>query len=215
MKYSAVIVAAGKGSRSGLQMNKVYSMLDGRCVLEHSLDIFLNDSDCTQVICVVDVADFYHYLPHKQNQKIILASGGTTRQQSVLNGIAPVLEDVVMIHDGARPFITQEIIDRCKTLMSSHEAVCTCMPCTDTIKIGQSTIQSTLDRSTLVVAQTPQCFHTQQYYQLALKAMEENINVTDDCSILEWAGCKDIVVALGSSKNIKLTWPSDFEPEKK
>ena len=215
MKYSAIIVAAGKGSRSGLSINKVYSLLAQRRVLEYSLELFLSDPDCCQVVCVVNIEEFNKYFPMKYDQKIVLAQGGTTRQQSVLNGMAAVTQDVVMIHDGARPYVSVDIIQRCKEVLAHHEAACVCMPCVDTIKQGNGRIETTLDRSLLYVAQTPQCFHSDNYFKHACLAMRQNVSVTDDCSIMEWAGCDDIAIVQGSSLNVKLTWPDDFNPKNK
>lgn len=209
-QYSAVIVAAGKGSRSGLGMNKVYAPLNGKCVLQHSLDVFLNDPSCGQIIVVCDIEDYHHYMGSVEDGRIILAKGGSTRQHSVLNGVCAAIYDTVMIHDGARPYIDQTIIDRCKQALLTHESALVCMPCIDTIKYGHDHIEKTLDRSLLYVAQTPQCFHTSVYMDCAIAIMEKGIAVTDDCQIMELCGHDDIAIVQGSSKNIKLTWPSDF-----
>ena len=209
-QYSAVIVAAGKGSRSGLTMNKVYAPLDDKCVLQHALDVFLNDPDCGQIIIVCDIHDYYHYMGMVENGRIILAKGGSTRQHSVLNGVSAAIYDTVMIHDGARPYINQQILDRCKKALATHESALVCMPCIDTIKYGHDHIEKTLDRSLLYVAQTPQCFHTSIFMDCAINIMNQGINVTDDCQIMELCGHDDIAIVQGSSKNVKLTWPSDF-----
>lgn len=209
--YSAVIVAAGKGSRSGLTMNKVYAPLDNTCVLQHSIDVFKHDTDCGQIIIVCDIADYYHYMPSVDDGRILLAKGGTTRQHSVLNGVCAAIYDTVMIHDGARPFIDQSMIDRCKQALTMHESALVCMPCIDTIKYGHDHIEKTLDRSLLYVAQTPQCFHTKVYLDRAIDIMNQGISVTDDCQIMELSGHDDIAIVRGSSKNIKLTWPTDFD----
>lgn len=208
--YSAVIVAAGKGSRSGLTMNKVYAPLEGRCVLEHSLSVFQNDPDCGQIIVVCDIDDFKHHMGPIEDGRIILAKGGPTRQQSVLNGVSAAIYDTVLIHDGARPYIDQTILDRCKQALATHESALVCMPCIDTIKYGHDHIEKTLDRSLLYVAQTPQCFHTRSYMDCAISIMNQGITVTDDCQIMELSDHDDIAIVQGSSKNVKLTWPADF-----
>lgn len=209
-KYSAVIVAAGKGSRSGLTMNKVYAPLGESCVLQHSLNVFLNDQDCGQIIVVCDINDYYRYMGMVEDGKIILAKGGSTRQESVLNGVSAAIYDTVMIHDGARPYIDQAMLDRCKDALLTHESALVCMPCIDTIKYGHDHIEKTLDRSLLYVAQTPQCFHTSVYMDCAISILNQGIAVTDDCQIMELCGHDDIAIVQGSSKNVKLTWPSDF-----
>lgn len=211
MKYSAVIVAAGKGSRSGLSINKVYSKINDKYVIQHSMDLFLNDPDCDQVIVVVNVNEFNTYFPHYYDQRVIVVKGGATRQHSVLNGVCACTNELVMIHDGARPFITQTIVDNCKQALQSHDSALVCMPCADTIKYGVDKIEKTLDRSTLYIAQTPQCFHTTQYLMAAKQAIDDGVSVTDDCQVMELYGSDDIAIVTGSSKNVKLTWPTDFE----
>lgn len=211
MKYSAIVLAGGVGTRSGLKINKVYSEYNNKVILNYSIDLFLKDKDCGQVIVVCNKDDFNKYSKCPLTSRLILAYPGNTRQESVLHGMAAVVNDYVMIHDGARPFIDERIINDCKQSLMIHKAVLVAMPCSDTIKYGHEYIEKTLDRSLLYVAQTPQCFHTSFYYDLAIKAYKDNINVTDDCSIVEIYSKENIAIVKGSNKNIKLTWPEDFK----
>ena len=106
LDYTALIVAAGAGTRMGLGYNKAYyRMADGKTILEHTMDCFLQDEDCKEIVVVTDSEDFYHALGPDTIGKIVVVQGGASREESVWNGMKAVLCDTVFVHDGARPFL--------------------------------------------------------------------------------------------------------------
>ena len=158
MDYSCVIVAAGKGSRMNLGYNKVYYMLDDKCILEHTIKAFKDDHDCKEIIVVCDIDDFK---AHIKDDDVILVSGGATRSDSVYNGLQKVSYEYVMIHDGARPYVSSKILDDTKQCLSKHNACLAMVDCKDTIKkVVDNKVVKTYVRSTLKNAQTPQSFKT-------------------------------------------------------
>ena len=203
MKYQAIVLGGGKGSRADLGYNKIlYKMKDGRTVLEKSCDIFLNDDDCQKLIVVLN-----EELPFR-NEKVIKTKGGINRYDSVLNGLKLVDSEYVLIHDGARPFVTKDDINRLKTELASEDGAILVNKTVDTIKeVRDGYIAGTPQREYLYNALTPQGFKTE-----VLKEAYANVDfngVTDDASVLEKYG-KKVKIVEGSLNNRKLTSPEDF-----
>lgn len=212
MKYSVVIVAAGKGSRMKLGYNKVYAPLpNGKAILAETMSIFQQDEDCTEIIVVTEPETFLHMTKGHWPSKVVVASGGATRQESVSHGLMAVKEDIVMIHDGARPYLDKDSLSALKKTMETEEAACLSMPCKDTIAVVKDGyIYQALDRSTLCAAQTPQVFRTSLIMQCMRKAVQEHFVGTDDCSlVMKWSQAK-IAVVEGSYANKKITTPEDL-----
>ncbi len=131
--------------------------------------------------------------------------GGKERQDSVYEGLKHVTSDYVMIHDGARPFVKKDLLDRLVVGMEEHKAVLAMVPCKDTIKrVKDGKVVETLIRSELMQAQTPQAFDTVLIRNAYKEAIENNIQATDDASMLELQG-KDVYVVEGDYDNIKIT----------
>ena len=209
MDYSCVIVAAGKGSRMNLGYNKVYYMLDDKCILEHTIKSFKDDSDCKEIIVVCDIDDFK---AHIKDDDVILVSGGATRSDSVYNGLQKVSYEYVMIHDGARPYVSSKILDDTKQCLSKHNACVAMVDCKDTIKkVIDNKVVKTYDRTTLKNAQTPQSFKTSLIIEAYQKAIADNFVATDDASIYEAYGNDDVYVIEGSYDNIKITTIEDIK----
>ena len=209
MDYSCVIVAAGKGSRMNLGYNKAYYMLDDKCILEHTIKAFKDDSDCKEIIVVCDIDDFK---AHIKDDDVILVSGGATRSDSVYNGLQKVSYEYVMIHDGARPYVSSKILDDTKQCLSKHNACLDMVDCKDTIKkVVDNKVVKTYVRSTLKNAQTPQSFKTSMIIEAYQKAMADNFVATDDASIYEVYGKDDVYVIEGSYDNIKITTIEDIK----
>ena len=212
MKYSALVVAAGSGSRMKLGYNKVYMRLkDGKCLLDKTLSVFLNDPDCSQVVVVTDPYTFRQEIGTDTVGKIVIARGGSTRQQSVYNGLMSVLEDRVLIHDGARPFLSYDALQRLKEAMETEQAALLMVPCKDTIKrVKDGYVEETYDRSTLACAQTPQAFDTSLLIRCMHCANEEGWTGTDDASLVERYGNVRIKAVEGDYANLKVTTPEDI-----
>ena len=213
MKYSTVIVAAGRGQRMNLGFNKVYAKLsDGRTILEHAMDIFMADKDCLQITVVTDAEDYYHNVKGRWPGKISITEGGDTRQQSVSNGLDTVIAGNVFIHDGARPFLDRESLERLKKTMETEQAALLCVPTKDTIKVViDGFITETPDRNTLMNAQTPQAFRTSLLLDCMAKARAEGFTGTDDTSLIERYSDVKVKAVEGSYSNIKITTPEDLD----
>ncbi len=210
MKYDAVIVAAGSGSRMGLGYNKVYYRPDQETVLEKTIHVFDGDDDCAHIIVVTDTEDYREIIGEAAG-KIVLTEGGNTRQQSVANGLALVREAHVMVHDGARPYLSKDLLQRLKQALQEDDAVCPMIPVKDTIKIVRDGyIQETIPRSLLFAAQTPQCFRTELLCACMEKAQRDGYTGTDDCDLVEHFSDIKIRAVEGEYRNIKLTTPEDL-----
>lgn len=213
MKYSAVIVAAGSGTRMKLGYNKVYARIQGNdTILEKTMSVFLNDPDCQQVVVVTDPDTFQKEVSSRIPGRIVLAKGGATRQESVASGLGAVMSRYVMIHDGARPYITQELLHSLKNELEHHDAVIPGVPCKDTIKVVKDGyIEKTIPRDTLMAAQTPQAFRTDLILTCMHKAIIDGYTGTDDAELVEKYSDTKIKVIEGSYKNIKITTPEDLK----
>ena len=212
MKYTAVIVAAGSGSRMGLGFNKVYYEADGQTILERTVRVFLDDPDCAQIVVVTDAADYFAHISWRHPGRVMLAAGGKTRQQSVLNGLHASLCDTVFIHDGARPFLAAEQLADLRTAMETEEAACLMVPCKDTVqRVEDGYIAEALPRESLMAAQTPQAFRTDLIINCLEQAERDGYTGTDDCSaVLRYTDVR-IKAITGSYANIKITTPEDLK----
>ncbi|MEG0176655.1 MAG: 2-C-methyl-D-erythritol 4-phosphate cytidylyltransferase [Bacilli bacterium] len=211
MKYSVIIVAAGSGSRMNLGYNKVYYPLNGVTILEQTMKKFESDIRCTQIVVVTEGNDYKQHTNH-YNGKIVVVRGGDTRQESVFNGLCAVKEDVVFVHDGARPFVTASSLDRLCESLTCNDAAILMVPCKDTIKIVENGfVKETLERSKLMHAQTPQAFKTKLLLECYQKAFTDNYLGTDDASLVERYSNANIAVVEGDYKNIKITTKEDIK----
>ena len=212
MKYCAVIVAAGSGTRMGLGYNKVYLRLqDGRTVIEKTISVFEADPECMEIIVVTDSDEYLKLYRERMHGRITLVHGGATRQESVSNGLQAVITDYVMIHDGARPYLDNDSLNRLKEALETADAALLCVPCKDTIKyVEDGRIGGTYPRETLVSAQTPQAFRTELILECMRKAEKEGWTGTDDCSLAERYSDAVILPVEGSYANIKITTPEDI-----
>lgn len=212
MKYSAIVLAAGKGSRSRLSYNKVLYPITGRPLLDKSLDLFESDPDCTQIILVCAPGELEDFSHRFAREKVEFACGGKNRQDSVFSGLLQVREAKVMIHDGARPFASPDLLARLKKELKAYPAVVPGIEVVDTIKEidGNGFCVRTPMRSRLRAIQTPQAFSTALICEALEKAIEEEFPVTDDAMAVEQF--KDIRARCveGEVTNIKITSPEDL-----
>ena len=216
--FVAIIPAAGDSSRYSGEVPKQFLRVDGRTVLELSIKPLLDFSECLGVCVLVPPEDQYHKaLEIKDNPKIFLVEGGTSRIDSVSKGVkfwqqSELSYDYILIHDAARPCLrssdVQQLLD---SIDSEVDGVVLGIPCSDTIKkvsAEGSLILNTLDRSKLWRAFTPQIFRKEV---LQKNALEENIEkeFTDEASLVEANGGK-LKMVKGFEDNIKLTFPEDL-----
>ena len=216
--FVAIIPAAGDSSRYSGEVPKQFLRVDGRTVLELSIKPLLDFSECLGVCVLVPPEDQYHKaLEIKDNPKIFLAEGGTSRIDSVAKGVkfwqqSELSYDYILIHDAARPCLrSSDIQQLLESIDSEVDGVVLGIPCSDTIKkvsAEGSLILNTLDRSKLWRAFTPQIFRKEV---LQKNALEENIEkeFTDEASLVEANGGK-LKMVKGFEDNIKLTFPEDL-----
>lgn len=210
MKYSCVICAAGSGTRLNLGYNKVfYPIHDGKTILDCTISVFEEDEDCNQIVVVTQKENFERIQGFR---KVVLTEGSKTRSLSVFEGLKLVRNDVVMIHDGARPYVTQKNLDDIKACLIEHDACLLAVPCVDTIKVvnGMSVVQ-TPKRSTLYNAQTPQAFKTDLIMRAYQKSFDLNIEVSDDASAVELCTDVPVQIVLSNYQNKKITNPEDIQ----
>lgn len=211
MKYSAMILAAGSGERCGLGYNKLlYKFEDGETILEKSVKAFERHKDCVQIILVISQKDKVQ-IQELFKDRVDYVLGGATRQDSSLNGLSVVKCEYVMIHDGARPYVSGEEIQACAEKLEVCDACLLMVPAKETIKVVENgKVVTTPKRETLMIAQTPQCFKTSLIKSCTMKAKAEGLAVTDDASIIEACSDTPVEVVVGSYTNIKVTTPEDL-----
>lgn len=211
MNYSAIILCAGKGSRSGLTYNKMLYRFKNKTVYEMSMEIFLNDERCKQIVVVTKEEELDDLKKLISSKKIDYVFGGKERQDSVYNGLQVVKEDYVLIHDGARPYLKKENIDDILECLNKNDACLLVVPVKDTIKVCiDGNILKTLPREQLVQAQTPQAFKTELIKRCYQKGKDKNYIATDDASLVEYFENIEVKAVLGSYSNIKITTPDDL-----
>jgi len=216
-KTCAIILAAGKGKRMGSTINKQYLNIKGKPLLVYTLMAFCK-CDLIDEIVIVTREDEMDYCKREIVEKygIIKVSqivkGGLERQHSVLNGLLAAKGfDIVLIHDGARPFVNYDIIkEGIKYAKLYGASACGITP-KDTIKIkdNEGFVVETLDRNFLVSVQTPQCFKYNLILNCHKRLIEEGGSVTDDTMVVEKYGNK-VFLYEGSYNNIKITTPEDL-----
>ena len=218
---SAVVVAAGTGKRFGTELPKQFQELCGKPVLYYSLKT-LCDSPLIDEIIVVTSNDWIEWCSDEIVKKYDLekvqavVEGGAERYDSVLAGlmVVDISSDYVFIHDGARPFLSEEILQRGFDTVSRYGTAVAAIPSTDTIKIADTdgVVLSTPDRRSTWQIQTPQIFA----YSLILNAYfslteEDKDGLTDDAMLIERKGSAPVHLFLGSPDNFKITRPEDLK----
>ena len=217
-KIALLIVAAGRGSRAGGDLPKQYQKLAGQAVLTHTLEALARCSLISMIATVIhpDDSELYEAATQQFGDRLLPAiHGAETRQKSVHNGLlalAPHKPDLVLIHDAARPFVDEGLIERVVTGLTQANAVLPAIPVTDTIKqVKQDKVVRTVERSDLYAAQTPQGFTFDLALELHNKAAKaDNSSFTDDASLAEWAE-HEVLLVKGSADNYKLTTKRDME----
>ena len=215
MKTYAIILAAGKGLRAGLKKNKMFAQLAGRTPLEYSLRA-CKKAECFDGIVIV-CQDCEMGIAKEIGSKIfpdaIYTVGGKTRQESAYAGLMALPDDVqiVAIHDGARCFITPELIVRCIQSCELYGSGVAGRRCTDTVKTidNRDCFVRTLNRDEIILVETPQVFIKEEIIEAYKKAFAEGYTGTDDAGLMERMG-KKVRLVESKEENFKLTIPRDF-----
>lgn len=226
-----IIPAAGLGTRMTLsasgkkKTSKQFTDLGGAPILVHTLRKFVQSPQVDELFVALrknEIASFRARLENEARdvlQKTIhYVVGGEHRQQSVANALAMVSaapDDIVLVHDAVRPFVSQEIIQEVIEAARKHGAAIAGMPAVDTIKQVERTadgavIKSTILREKVVMAQTPQGFRYSVLRKIFDEASADGFVGTDEASLAERSG-QEVAVVMGSPRNIKITTPTDLE----
>lgn len=220
MRVAAVIVAAGRGERAGQSVEgpKQYRKIGGEAVLSHTLRAFLDCPLIDHVVVVIHKEDaaLFAQATGEHTENIITVTGGPTRQESTRLGLLALKDiapDHVLIHDGVRPFISADLLERVIFNLTPHIGVLPVLAVSDTLKAAghDAMVSATVPRAGLYAAQTPQAFP----YAPILTAHDAAFaagrsDFTDDSAIAEWHGLPVRIVE-GSADNTKLTWAKDID----
>jgi 2-C-methyl-D-erythritol 4-phosphate cytidylyltransferase len=214
---SVVVVAAGSGKRMNIGINKQFIKLGEKEVIAHTIQVFYINKDIDEIVVCIKPEEEEYFLDNiinKYNFKgVKIAYGGKERQDSIYNGLKKLDEkcNIVLIHDGARPFVDDKIIAESIEEAKVKKAVVVGVPVSDTIKIVKDgEIESTPDRSLLWAAQTPQVFEYNTIKRAYEDAYESGFYGTDDSMLVERIGQK-VSMVMGSHKNIKITNQEDLK----
>lgn len=215
---SAVIVAGGKGTRMNMNESKQFMMIGDMPVLSRTISAFENSQNVSEIVVVVneeDVSFCEENIVNAYNFRKVtkVVAGGKERQYSVYNGISNTNSsaNIVLIHDGARPFITEDVIRNTIDGAIEHSSAVCAVKVKDTIKVASSEgiITKTLERDSLWSIQTPQAFKRNVILAAHEKAQNDNFLGTDDAVLVEQLGIATKIV-LGNYLNIKITTQEDL-----
>lgn len=203
MKYSAIIPCGGIGSRLNLGYNKILYKINDKLLIERTIDNFILDEDCLEIVVVYQKDDYNLLNETIKHPKVKFVLGGACREESVYNGLKIASLDYVLIHDGARPNISKELIERIKDKLNEYECV---IP---TVKSKDATlINNAYHSNEILLIQTPQALKR----ELLIKAMEQ-VDLSkfkDDGSIYSYVYKKEIGIVEGDYSNIKVTTVDDL-----
>lgn len=222
-KNVAIVLAAGRGTRMNSAVQKQYLLVNGYPVLYYSLNVFQRSQWIDEIIlvtgkeemdfCKKEIVERYHLTKVKH-----IIPGGKERYHSVYNGLTQITEEgYVFIHDGARPCIDEELLQRAMQAAEKYRACVVGMPVKDTIKISDADgfATHTPPRSLVWQVQTPQVFETglvKSCYEKLMREMETtaDVSVTDDAMVVERESDVKVKLVEGSYSNIKITTPEDL-----
>lgn len=218
MKNIALILASGNGSRFGLDYPKQFVKIKNKCILQYTVEKFQNNAKIDEIYLVTnpEYVEKVTELTKDYSKVIKVIAGGKTRKDSSYNGITAIKEEEanILIHDGVRPLVSDEIITNCTKEMENNQAICVTIDSTDTIfeTDENGIIKSIPNRKYVRRAQTPQCFKLSVIKKAhALAKNDANCLVTDDCGLIMHYNLADIKTIEGSNSNIKITYPKDLD----
>lgn len=212
---TGIILAAGNSSRYGKNINKNFEQINDKYILEFSLIAFNENKYIDEIIVILKDSERKIVekilLRHKYKKEIKLINGGSTRNESVYNGIKETESDIILIHDGARAAIKDEYINKCIEAMEEYKGATIAVRSKDTIKVADENniVINTPKRNNTWQVQTPQCFNRKILLEEILK-YNFSSDITDECSLLEDAGY-EVKLICGDYSNIKLTDSDDLK----
>lgn len=216
MNYQVIIPAAGSGKRMGAGFNKLFLEMKSRPIIAYTLDVFVSDIHCEKIILVIKETDrkmFNELLKqYTTDVEIVLVVGGDERQDSVYAGMcAADPHGIVLVHDGARPFIDHLTIRQLVETAETTGAAIAAVPVKDTIKkVANMHVIETVERSSLWQIQTPQAFHYSILMRAHELANEEQYLGTDEASLVERIDGQSVQIVTAHYDNIKLTTQEDL-----
>lgn len=203
---AAIIVAAGQGTRAGSSVPKQFAPIAGKPMLAHSFAALSSHPAIEQVLVVIGQEQ--EAALEEALGKVAFVIGGTTRRESVANGLAAIDAERVLIHDAARPFLSHKVIDALLAVLDSHEGALPALPVADTLARGGDALGDTVPREGLVRVQTPQAFRTATI-RAAHAAWPSDREATDDAQMVRALG-QEIALVPGDIQLEKITHPADF-----
>ena len=203
MKYSAIIPCGGIGSRLNLGYNKILYKINDKLLIERTINNFILDEDCLEVVIVYQKDDYKLLNKTIKHPKVKFVLGGATREESVYNGLKMAISEYVLIHDGARPNVNKELIERIKNKLNDYECVIPVVKSKDATLIDKE-----YHTKEILLIQTPQALNR----ELLIKAMEQ-VDLSkfkDDGSVYSYVYKKEIGIVEGDYSNIKVTTIDDL-----
>ena len=210
---TGIILVAGNSTRFGKNRNKNFEIVNKKSILSYSINAYDKNKYIDNIIIVIRETDSKEVETiinnENLNKKIDIVFGGSSRKESVYNALEKINSDIVIIHDGARPAIKQEYINKAIEEMENYKGVTIGVKSKDTIKItdDNGVVINSTKRSNTYIIQTPQCFDRKVLYELHEKY--KDFDVTDDCMLLEKDGYK-VKIIEGDYTNIKVTTYEDI-----
>ncbi|KAB2445113.1 2-C-methyl-D-erythritol 4-phosphate cytidylyltransferase [Bacillus luti] len=213
--YTLIIPAAGQGKRMGAGKNKLFLLINEVPIIVHTLRAFEKDKACKSIVMAINEEErpYFEELMQKYpvEKTVQFIQGGAERQDSVYNAIQYTSDvEYVLVHDGARPFVTNKVIQDVLTATEKYGASICAVSVKDTVKkVEQGVVVETVERSQLKAVQTPQGFSVPLLLEAHRSAKQSCYLGTDDASLVERIG-KPVGVVEGSYYNIKVTTPEDL-----
>ncbi|MGN1398734.1 MAG: IspD/TarI family cytidylyltransferase [Erysipelotrichaceae bacterium] len=213
MKYSAIVVAAGKSQRFNQDVNKLlYPLSNGSLVIDEALKMFREDNDCDQIVIVTNSETIQYLAVNRACGKESYCAGGESRSESVFNGLMAVFNEYVLVHDGARCYLGKEDLENIKEAMFQYQAALLVKDETDTVKeVKDGYIVKTIDRDRVKRALTPQGFKTDELFDCYRQAFRDGFKATDDASIVEQYSATKIRCVKAVGYNEKITTIDDIK----
>ena len=212
MQITAIILAAGSGTRTGLKYNKILYEIHGKKLIDYSIETFKKRKEITEIVLVVSESEKESFISRYKDKVNTIISGGKERQDSVFKALSVAKNDYVLIHDGARPFIPEGSLSEMITKFGEEISMTLGVYVKDTIqKVSGNRVVETLKRSELIATQTPQGFNKEILIKSHLKAQKDRFIGTDDTMLVEKYEGVNAYLILGDYRNIKLTTLDDIK----